>query len=145
VLIIPYGRGKGLSIDMMWQAETEMYFRLPSGNVGFVPQQYQGRAVRCLRRDLPQFLTVEELVGFLDQHRIRTVVMADEYKARYSPLLSGLGVSPIQVGGVSVYNLQRGDVAKDPGGFGIPEGGGEPTPRGGEPIPRGGNGKYTHC
>jgi hypothetical protein len=145
VLIIPYGRGKGLSIDMMWQAETEMYFRLPSGNVGFVPKQYRGRAVRCLRRDLPQFLGVEELMGFLEQHRIRTVVMADEYGARYGPLLSELGVPPVEVGGVSVYNLRRGDAAKDTGDFGVPEGGGEPTLRGGDPIPGGGDGKYTHC
>jgi hypothetical protein len=138
VLIIPYGRGKGLSIDMMWQAESEMYFRLPSGNVGFVPAQYQGRAVRCLRRDLPQFLSVEELVGFLDQHQIRTVVMADEYKARYGPLLSKLGVAPVEVGGVSVYALRSRDLRRHRGGFGVPDGGGEP-------IPRGGGGKYTHC
>jgi hypothetical protein len=94
--------------------------------------------VRCLRRDLPQFLSVEELVGFLDQHRIRTVVMADEYKARYGPLLSKLGVAPVEVGGVSVYALRFRDLRKHRGGFGVPGGGGES-------IPRGGGGKYTHC
>jgi hypothetical protein len=105
VLIIPYGRGPGLSADMMWQAETGMYFRLASGNTGFVPEAYRGHTTRCLRRNRPKLISPEGFIGFLRVHRIGSVVVAEGYEDRWGPLLSVLGVDGVEVGGVTVYRL----------------------------------------
>jgi hypothetical protein len=105
VLIIPYGRGPGLSADMMWQAETGMYFRLASGNTGFVPEAYRGHTTRCLRKNRPKFISPEGLIGFLRVHRIDSIVVADGYEDRWGPLLSTLGVDGVEVGGVTFYRL----------------------------------------
>jgi hypothetical protein len=108
VLIIPYGRGPGLSADMMWQAETEMYFRLASGNTGFVPEVYQGPITRCLRKNRPRRvkrISPEGFIGFLRTHRIGSIVVAEGYEDRWDPLLSILGVDGVEVGGVTFYRL----------------------------------------
>jgi hypothetical protein len=131
VLIIPYGRGPGLSADMMWQAETEMYFRLASGNTGFVPEVYRGPTTRCLRRDRPKLISPEGFVGFLRAHRIGSIVVAEGYEDRWGPLLSVLGVDGAEVGGVTFYRLPPPGVA-DP----MEVGSTEPlTPPGTGPIP----------
>jgi hypothetical protein len=139
ILVIPYGRGRGRSDDMMYQAETEMYFRLASGNVGFVPAEYQGKAVRCMRRDLPQLLELDRFLRFLTQHHIDTVVLVDAYpyRHRWAPFLSKLGVPSTQVAGVTVFSARPEDLPKDPGPPGR-EGQGD------DPI-AGGGGRYTSC
>jgi hypothetical protein len=107
VMIIPFGRGPGLSYDMLWQAETDMRFRLTTGNVGFIPPEHKGRVVRCLRQDKPAELTDEEFLGWVRSHRVGAVVVQDGYVARWWSRLTSLGVRPIAVEGVWVFGLPQ--------------------------------------
>jgi hypothetical protein len=107
VLVIPFGRGPGLSLDMLWQAETEMRFRLTTGNIGSIPPEHQGRTVRCLRQDQPSELSDGEFLEWIRSHEVSAVVVEEGYVARWWPRLSSLGVQPRPVGGVWVFRLPR--------------------------------------
>jgi hypothetical protein len=107
VMVIPFGRGPGLSYDMLWQAETEMHFRLTTGNVGFIPPQHAGRTVRCLRQDKPSRLTDDEFLGWVRTHQVAAVAVQDGYVARWWNRLTSLGVQPVAVGRMWLFRLPR--------------------------------------
>jgi hypothetical protein len=105
VLVIPFGRGPGLSLDMLWQAQTEMRFRLTTGNTGSIPAEHRGRAVRCLRQDQPSQLSDEEFLEWVRSHGVDAVAVEEGYVARWWPHLSNLGVQPRAAGGVWIFRL----------------------------------------
>jgi hypothetical protein len=105
VLVIPFGRGPSVSLDMLWQAETHMYFRLTTGNTGFIPPEHKGRTVRCLRQDEPEQLSDEQFLEWVRSHRVGAVVVEEGYVARWWPRLRALGVDPGRAGGVWIFRL----------------------------------------
>jgi hypothetical protein len=105
VLVIPFGRGPGVSTDMLWQAETDMHFRLTTGNTGSIPPEHKGRTVRCLRQDQPGQLSDQDFLGWVRSHAVSSVVVEEGYVARWWPRLTSLGVEPRIVGGVWLFRL----------------------------------------
>jgi hypothetical protein len=105
VLVIPFGRGPGLSLDMLWQAEAGMHFRLTTGNTGSIPPEHKGRTVRCLRQDQPSEISDGEFLHWIRSHAVSAVVVEEGYVARWWPRLSSLGVRPRPAGGVWVFRL----------------------------------------
>ena len=105
VLVIPFGRGPGVSLDMLWQAETDMYFRLTTGNTGSIPPEHKGRTVRCLRQDQPGALSDQDFLRWVRSHAVSSVVVEEGYVARWWPRLTSLGVEPRMVGGVWLFRL----------------------------------------
>lgn len=133
VLVIPFGRGPSVSLDMLWQAETRMFFRLTTGNVGFIPPEHAGRTVRCLRQDQPGDISDKEFLGWVRSHRVGAVVVEEGYVARWWPRLSALGVAPRRAGGVWVFRLpapgRPGQAKVEVPASGLPPG--RPPPGGG--------------
>ncbi len=102
VMPIPFGRGEG----MLWQADTNMYFRQAGGYVGPVPTQYQrDPAVLHLSQGRPELIDPQALSLFVTTHDVGAVVVDDAYAKTWQPLLGTLGVQPDRVGGVMLYRL----------------------------------------
>lgn len=105
VLIIPWGKD-GFADDMLWQAATDMRFKLMGGHVGFVPPHYQQQVVLLLREGRPELIHPDALAGFLSFHDVAAVVIDAEEAGTWQGLLSTLGVRPVSVGGVFLYPLR---------------------------------------
>ena len=105
VLVVPFGRLPAYSTDMLWQVETDMYFRLTTGNTGFVPKAHRGRTLQCLRRGRPDRVDPDDFRSFIAERGVEAVVVADGWERGWEHLLPVLGVTPIHVGGVSLYSL----------------------------------------
>jgi hypothetical protein len=99
IVIFPYGV---MGPSMLWQAESGMYFSMSGGYIGFTPDEF--------RRWPPVYAALSSLTlpdsgrqmrAFLAAHRVEAVVAADGS----GPLPASLGIRPIELGGVSVYQL----------------------------------------
>jgi hypothetical protein len=103
---IPIGR------SMLFQAEADMYFRLPAGYFGSsppgVPQRQIARAVSSGR---PPVFETEEVRTFLRSSHIRAIVviaLRPHRRAQWRHFLRFLHVRPIRLGGADVYRLSAG-------------------------------------
>jgi hypothetical protein len=104
---IPIGR------SMLFQAESDMYFRLPSGYFGSSPPGVaQRRIARALCSGRPPLFAPRQVHAFLERNRVGAIlVVADRAsrRARWRRFLHFLHVSPTRVGGVDVYRLGSRD------------------------------------
>jgi hypothetical protein len=101
IVILPFGV---TGPSMMWQAETGMYFSMSGAWMGPTPQEFQRwPAVNAALAGLPLPDPGRQLRCFLLAHRVEAVVAA----AGAGPLPAALGIKPIELGGVSVYQLPR--------------------------------------
>ncbi len=90
--------------EMLWQAETGMYFRLGRGYVGLPPQFFAGTDPLSLRS--PQYIDPTTFQAFLAAHQVAVGVVQDAAAARWSTLFATLGVKPVDVGGVTLYRIK---------------------------------------
>jgi len=98
VLVIPYGmRGP----SMVWQAETAMYFRMPGGYLGFIPNEFRRwPLVNTLLTSLPIPDTAGQLRTFVDAHKIDAIVVTESAAGLVRHLPATLGLKPQKIGGV---------------------------------------------
>ncbi len=111
VVIIPYG-DQGES--MLWQAETNMYFRMAGGYVGSTPQSFS---------DLPIVNTFytgnlipdyeKQLKEFTSTHDVKAIIVADSSPETFYQLFSSLGVEPQHVGGVTLFLVPQNTPSKN--------------------------------
>ena len=104
VVILPYGiRG----YSMLWQAETGMYFRMAGGmGTGPVPPEFDGwPVVDALYAGAYLPDADNQFKAFLANHGVSAVIVSDREKNAWQPLLSTFGVTPVDVGGVSLYRI----------------------------------------
>jgi hypothetical protein len=103
VLPIPYGVvGPGL----LWQARTDMYFRYASGGF-FVPPNYGLNLFVQQALGLTPALkpTVAALRAFLAQHHVGAIVVEADQPGVWPAVIGRLGLSPVNVGGVLLYQV----------------------------------------
>jgi hypothetical protein len=99
IVIFPYG---ATGPSMMWQAETGMYFSMSGAWMGPTPEEFQRwPIVNAALVRLPLADPGQQLRSFLTAHRVEAVVAAEGAEA----LPATLGIKPVQLGGVSVYQL----------------------------------------
>jgi len=101
-LVLPYGPA---GWSLLWQAESGMAFRLVGGHLGrqVTAAEEQWRAVyRGLGRGE---VSRPELIRFLREHQVRTVVVAPGTRPRARRLVEGLGFSSTRVADVLVVRL----------------------------------------
>jgi hypothetical protein len=99
IVIFPYG---ATGPSMMWQAETGMYFSMSGAWMGPTPEEFQRwPIVNAALVRLPLSNPGRQLRSFLTAHRVEAVVAADGADA----LPATLGIKPLHLGGVSVYQL----------------------------------------
>src|SRR5262249_55015963 len=104
VLVIPYGdRGN----SMQWQAQADMAFRMPEGDVNAVSPTsftrwpildtfYEGDVDPGAHRALR---------AFLGAHDVGAVVVKDGYPGPWARLFGPLDGHPLHEGGVTVYRV----------------------------------------
>jgi hypothetical protein len=87
--------------QMLWQAQSGMAFRLVGGYLGSIPADYQGAGLvaKLTTGQAPPSV----LRSFLAAHRVGAVVVAGE--AVPPRLAAALGVQPLSVGGVELFQL----------------------------------------
>jgi hypothetical protein len=99
VVIFPFGL---TGPSMMWQAETGMYFSMSGAWMGPTPQEFQRwPVVNAALAGLPLIDPRRQLLSFLAAHRVEAVIAADGA----GPLPATLGIKPLELGGVSIYQL----------------------------------------
>ena len=106
VLVLPYGQNGNA---MLWQAQTEIYFKMPEGGAGVrMEESRRWPIVAALekRSYLPE--AAEQLRLFLCAHGVSAVVVAGDDLATWQPLLAQTGASPIELDGVSLYRISVG-------------------------------------
>jgi hypothetical protein len=113
VLILPDGDNGN---EMLWQAQTDMYFVMPQGMAAPIFREYERRRWPIVNAFSESYYipdATEQLIGFLAAHHVNAVIVTDQEIGAWQTLLSTLGVSPVKVGGVSLYKLSP-ERARDP-------------------------------
>lgn len=89
---------------MLWQAQTQMYFSMSGAWMGPTPDEFQRwPVVNAALGGLPLPDPGRQLRTFLAAHRVEAVVAADGAGS----LAAELGITPIKLGGVSIYQMPR--------------------------------------
>jgi hypothetical protein len=96
VLAIPTEKAQ----EMLWQVESEMYFRLARGYIG-VPPTLVTTGAFGTNGEIPRYPPAFR--GFIAAHDVGAVVVEDSAVLTWLDDLGSLGVKPIRVGGVAVY------------------------------------------
>jgi hypothetical protein len=92
--------------SMLWQAQTDMYFRMAGGYIGGIPPMFAEEKIPELL--LSGQITLERgerLKAFLTSYGIRSVIVNANDSSGWSDLNSLLGTSPVRVGGVMFYHV----------------------------------------
>jgi hypothetical protein len=120
VLILPYADQTNC---LIWQVQSDMYFKMAGGyvNENMPPEYAKFKITEGFISMDPIANCDQELKAFLKDKGIREIVVAPsinapwkelrpgykEYPPRdWAPMLSGLGVKPISIGGVTLYKLK---------------------------------------
>jgi hypothetical protein len=103
VVILPYGlRGNSL----LWQAQTDIYFRMAGGYTGVMPPEFESwPIVDAMYAGVYLPDAGDQLKAFLANHDVSAVIVSDNEENAWRPLLSTLGVTPVSVGGVTLYKI----------------------------------------
>jgi hypothetical protein len=103
VVILPYGlRGNSL----LWQAQTDIYFRMAGGYTGVMPPEFESwPIVDAMYAGVYLPDADNQLKAFLANHDVSAVIVSDQEEKAWRPLLSTLGVIPVSVGGVAIYRI----------------------------------------
>ena len=99
--------GRAGADSMLWQAQSDMYFRLAGGYVSCeVPPAFKRWPIvpGLLYGALPPDYG-EELKSFLGAHRVGTIIVSPESHAPSRLLLSTLGTRPVAAGGLILYRV----------------------------------------
>jgi hypothetical protein len=107
VVVPPYDWEAG-SESMMWQAETDMYFRVATGYFAFAPKAaFQWPIVKAALRGGTLTDETDQWLTFLAAHNVSAVVVSDN---QHSPILermlAELQVSPVRMKGVLIYRIR---------------------------------------
>lgn len=104
VLALPYSqRGQSL----LWQARTDMWFRLAGGYLGQQPpgDYIEEPAVIQLLQGVANEETPCLLKSFIERREIGAVVLESASTEPWRPALAELGLRPQEVGGVDFYRV----------------------------------------
>lgn len=109
VLALPYS---SIGDTMLWQAATNMYFRMAVGYTGIPPREYEVWPIINAFANttlIPDATT--QLKAFMVTHDTSVVVADDSQLAQWGPLLATIDRSPVHSGGVSLYRLAPSEAA----------------------------------
>ncbi len=111
VLVLPFGiRGS----SMLWQAETEMYFRMVGGNTGQLPPEFRNwPIVRAFLNAAYVPDARAQLSAFMAHHAVSTIAVVDgdaDAKAWHA-LASACCAAKPGAGGVTIYRAAPRELA----------------------------------
>ena len=112
VLILPFGAS---GYALLWQAETNLYFRMPQGRqlANTLPSAFAGwPIVQALEEDdpyIPEYTT--QFLAFLATHEIRTVIVNRDDEPDFVRLFDGARWRRAEVSGVVLYQIDSAELA----------------------------------
>lgn len=108
VVTLPYWM---LGNGMLWQAQTDMYFRMAGGWTGPPPPQYDGwPIVKALATDTLVPDAELQLKAFAANHNVTAVIAGSGTNPVFEPMLATLDQNPIVNGGVTLYRIRPGSL-----------------------------------
>ena len=92
--------------SMLWQANTDFYFRMASGHFGAPPPAYKAwPVVTQLRGNAPEPRAAAGLRSFIATHDVGAIVQDPNWSAAWTPVIRRLGLTGANAGGVIVYRI----------------------------------------
>jgi hypothetical protein len=111
VVVLPYGVTGN---SMLWQAESDMYYRMAGGYVSVSPPDaFLAWPITnyFLHKDaIPD--AEDQLKAFLATHDVHTVLVSEQVWPLWKPLLDSLATSPQNAGGVYIYRVPEEELAR---------------------------------
>ena len=102
-LILPYGWQCN---SMLWQAQTDMYFRMAGGYLGLTsPEFLSWPVLYTLYRGEKCFDFAQQLKFFLAAHQVRTIILAQDARGTFSTLFEPFQMTRTEVGDVVLYSV----------------------------------------
>ncbi|MGZ6546152.1 MAG: hypothetical protein ACXVEI_12650 [Actinomycetota bacterium] len=96
--------------EMLWQAQSGFYFRMPQGHTGPEPAAFANDPVwQNIKSGQPFGVTAGQLQAWLLAHGVGAVVLSTDVAHRWLSLMTTVtGSNPKQLGGVVLYTMARG-------------------------------------
>jgi hypothetical protein len=96
--------------DMLWQDETDFWFRMATGYIGPLPQGYDGEPLnKGLQATVGPSVSPAAFAAWLNERTATAIVLADAGKESYEPLIRSVGGEIVyEGGGVSVWRAPSG-------------------------------------
>jgi hypothetical protein len=109
VVTLPYWM---LGNGMLWQAQTDMYFRIAGGWTGPPPPEYDGwPIVKAFATDTLVPDAELQLKAFAANHNVTAVIAGSGTNPVFSPMLATLNDNPLVSGGITLYRIQPESLA----------------------------------
>jgi hypothetical protein len=103
VLFLPHGEQ---SMSLLWQAESDFYYRIATGRVGMTPPTSARWPI------LQSFDSNQAILGFTDQlkaflgaNQVKEIIVEESKQGPWPQLLAKLPITPIAVDGVLFYRV----------------------------------------
>jgi hypothetical protein len=104
VITLPYWM---LGNGMLWQAQTDMYFRMAGGWTGPPPPEYdEWPIVKALATDTLVPDAELQLKAFAANHNLTTMIAGSRTNPIFSPMLATLDANPIVTDGMTLYRIR---------------------------------------
>jgi hypothetical protein len=101
VIALPYWM---LGNSMIWQAQTEMYFRMAGAWTGPPPPEFdRWPIVKALATNMLPPEPELQFKAFVANHSVDAVIAGSRTERVFQPMLSSLDNNPITTGGVTIY------------------------------------------
>lgn len=104
VLPFPFSYADG-SLNLLWQARTNMYFRMASGYFGYTPPNYATPLMPALLGGPMPRDAASQLRTFIVQHGVWDVILDPLKAPRWPPVLARIGLRAIHVDGILLYRV----------------------------------------
>jgi hypothetical protein len=110
VLVLPFAEQED---GLLWQAQTDFYFRLAAARMTLPPAEASGWPVlSTLYSGDEIFDFTEQLAAFLCARRVNAVIMDPQAGGPWQRLLSKAGMVPFKTGGVLFYPVKLPQVVQ---------------------------------
>lgn len=109
VLAVPIGWN---GHNMLWQAESLMYFGMIGGYLGATPMEFEHwPIVQALFSSILMPNVDVQLKDFLGHYGVEAVLLDDSAQGPWRQVFSVLDSSPVRIGGITIYNVPTGELA----------------------------------
>lgn len=107
--------------ELQWLAASDFWYRIPQAYIGPIPPEYEGQPIYrglAINQLNPYIPTPVDLAAFLQDHDVTAVLMDDDARWKFQPLLESVGLQQVHQGdGVSVWRTgPNGYTVHDPAG-----------------------------
>jgi len=103
VLPLPYA---SYGYSLLWQARTDMYFRLASAHFRFAPASYPQEIANELMEQAAVTSNAASLLrSFIISERVSAVIADPSQSGPWLGVLARLGLRPLSIGGVLLYRI----------------------------------------